>query len=216
MKVGHNKGKKYNVLKDTTQQLILKGIVADAIKVKSASKNNRLPHKYLSTIVQKYATACPWLKIGTIRNALYLHKNSTGCPPPPPPSECKKGGQPVGSTNSNKRNIDLTATATLNAVSQRVREDKTRYKCMRQGRLQEIIMEEKQKHNLPETVMICHDTIRSRIFNDCPFVAYNERHGGHVSPLSELEPYFCDMIIVTAKIRLAMRQHQQPSYLSML
>ena len=43
MKIGHNKGKKYNVLKDTTQQLILKGIVADAIKVKSTSKNNRLP-----------------------------------------------------------------------------------------------------------------------------------------------------------------------------
>ena len=54
MKIGHNKGKKYNVLKDTTQQLILKGIVADAIKVKSTSKNNRLPHKYLSTIVQQH------------------------------------------------------------------------------------------------------------------------------------------------------------------
>ena len=75
---------------------------------------------------------------------------------------------------------------------------------MRKGRLQEIIMEEKQKHNLPETVMICHDTIRSRIFNDRPFVAHNERHGGHVSPLSELEPYFCAMIIATAKICLAM------------
>ena len=195
MKVGHNKGKKYNVLKDTTQQLILKGIVADAIKVKSASKNNRLPHKYLSTIVQKYATACPWLKIGTIRNALYLHKKSTkkstGCPPPPPPSDRKKGGRPVGSTHVNKRNFDLTTTATLNAISERVFEEKKRCKRMRKGRLEEIIMEEKANHNLPESLTIHPRTIRSRLENGRPFVAHNERYGGHVSPLCLHTSVFC-------------------------
>ena len=90
MNIGYNKGKKYNVLKDTTQQLILKGIVAEAIEVKSTSKNNKLPYGYLST----------------------------GCPPPP--SECDKGGRPVGSTHANKQNFDLTTTATLNAVTQSV------------------------------------------------------------------------------------------------
>ena len=68
MKVGHNKGKKYNVLKDTTQQLILKGIVADAIKVKSTSKNNRLPHKYLSTIV-RLQCYCNEIKTNTSKEA---------------------------------------------------------------------------------------------------------------------------------------------------
>jgi hypothetical protein len=75
---------------------------------------------------------------------------------------------------------------------------------MRKGRLEEIIKEEKANHNLPETVIISRETIRSRIFRDHTFVAHNERYGGHVSPLSQLEPYFCDMIIATAKICLAM------------
>ena len=92
MNIGYNKGKKYNVLKDTTQQLIIKGILAEAIEVRSTSKNNKLPYGYLSTVVKKYATACPWLRVDTIKNALKSKKNSTGCPPPPPPSECQKGG----------------------------------------------------------------------------------------------------------------------------
>ena len=169
MEIGHNKGKKYNVLKDTTQQLILKGIVADAIKVKSASKNNRLPHKYLSTIVQKYATACPWLKIGTIRNALYLHKKSTPLvvPPettnsqedvansssndcPPPPSRMKRS-RPVGSTNSSNRNLDLPLTAAMIPVYQNMF-DKTMMKRMKKGRHGGIIVEDLTKHNLPENV----------------------------------------------------------------
>jgi hypothetical protein len=61
---------------------------------------------------------------------------------------------------------------------------------MRKGRLQEIIMEEIENHILPESLIIHPKTIRSRLDNGRPFVAHNARHGGHVSPLSELEPYF--------------------------
>jgi hypothetical protein len=51
--------KKVQCLKRYNTQLIIKGIVAEAIEVRSTSKNNKLPYGYLSTVVKKYSVACP-------------------------------------------------------------------------------------------------------------------------------------------------------------
>jgi hypothetical protein len=71
MNIGYNKGKKYNVLKDTTQQLIIKGILAEAIEVRSTSKNNKLPYGWISV------NSCEKV-LGSIPLALCRHNQK--CP----------------------------------------------------------------------------------------------------------------------------------------
>ena len=142
MKIGNNKGKKYNTLKDATHKLILKGLVAEATVAKSKN-GNRLPHKYLDKVMKKHSAAFPWLNLNMLKNALkdsskQSTKNQVATPavapppppvtdntsninghPPPPPPHRTKGGLPFGSTDANKQNLDLSVTATLNAVVQK-------------------------------------------------------------------------------------------------
>ena len=48
--------------------------------------------------------------------------------------------------------------------------------------------------------MINSQTIYSRVRRNQDFVSHDERHGGHISPLTKMEPYFCDMLITLSKI----------------
>ena len=53
--VGHNKGKKYKIINNETDKILLKGLVSDAITVK-ARYNGKLPHDYINNIVNKHQT----------------------------------------------------------------------------------------------------------------------------------------------------------------
>lgn len=105
---GHNKGKTYAKIESDTDELILKGLVADAVIAKTRNKG-KLPHGYIRNIITKYSSNYPFLKKDLISNRIRQFEkdiNKSFSLPQPvqsPPDACAKVGQPVGTTDTRKQ-----------------------------------------------------------------------------------------------------------------
>jgi hypothetical protein len=76
---------------------------------------------------------------------------------------------------------------------------------MKNGRLDEIITEQRSAHNLPDKVTISKQRIERRCQRGNEFVEHGATKGGNISPLIPLEPFFVMMLILLSKIRLALK-----------
>jgi len=97
-------------------------------------------------------------------------------------------------------------TAALNAAVERILDERSSSSNNKlpRGRMDSLLIEVHRDHNLPDTVTLNQKTVLQRIFRKQTFVSHEQRKGGHVSPLSPIEPYLCDMLIILSKLRHAL------------
>ena len=200
--------------------------MAASIETKKKQQYKKLQRNCATNILRNYALKHPWLNKKLIFNHIdaedNIEKSNDSVPPKSSPYQetnisddedstnitCSKRGRPKVITLKRKSHMEFATTAVFNTVVSNFmieieeRKHNQSRKNLRKGHLNEIIIAAGKQHNLPESFTVNSQKLYSRARCSQDFFSNDEIHGGHISPPSKTEPYFCDMLITLSKIRL--------------
>ena len=83
-----------------------------------------------------------------------------------------------------------------------------RHNCQKRGRkrlmkerIEEVIKQVKTNMKLAIDLEISTDVIKHRLKRGGGFLSHNERFGGCASPLADIKPFICQILIMLSKMR---------------
>ena len=114
----------------------------------------------------------------------------------------KQPGRPKGTTKKQSQDLEhqikLASEEAADRYSESRKRARSRNRRARKGELTSIIRECKEKHSVPDDIIIDPECIRSR-------VKRGKHHGGisgNTSPMDEIEPYLVELIGQLEKMRV--------------
>jgi hypothetical protein len=116
-------------------------------------------------------------------------------------------GRPKGTTDAAAKSMDMSIELATKEAAEALALCYKKLRCKNQklpkGSLDELIEAAKQKHGVPEDVIICKGTIRQRVKRGS-----NNGHVGQQSPMLDVEPYLVELIIKLAEMRTPITMSQ--------
>ena len=210
-------------------KMIITTILQKEDEMKSQNRI-RLPKNFIKDIVQKYQPALPLLTVKSLNNALMYERSKRkntklsqssasvddnfGSAPQTKdfnptteeieiatPRVIHNVGRPKGTTILSKHEIDLKVAACYNEVTLKFSEVREQGTKMTKNDFDELVSNVKMKLDLPEEILIKRSTVNKRITCKNLVLQSHEMKGGSVSPLSDVEPTFVEIILMMSKIK---------------
>jgi hypothetical protein len=216
------------------QKNVMKSLVATVLEKEreiKQSQRERLPKNYLKDLISGFSNVIPMLTVKSLKNAVAYHKKKNmsihsdvstveQTTTTDEPSELS----PTNSTSSSDSKVKhakqgrpkqeflrknkIEYSMAMNEVTQMTADLKQKEGVLTNESFQKIVMEVKNKRNLPDDFEIKKNTVTRRLQRKKIIVEPHECMGGLDSPLAEIEPSIVQIVLCMTKFRQSLTSRE--------